>query len=187
MNYFLGFIPEGSTSIKVKDVLVDLNPIFEGFDIPVRWADPSNSYIYMISFGSNLSFYKKLLLKYRLKNFKFKPFKIVFNTVKLGISRKYKELIYLDLKEGGEEMRDMLLDLRKVLNLKDQGNFLPHMVLGRVSKDLSDQEYSNLSRDISRVARGLKISNIQFEVTDLIFGKSFESNLEILLKLHCTR
>ena len=36
-------------------------------------------------------------------------------TVKLGLNRKYKELIYLDLKEGGEEMRSLLQNLRKLL------------------------------------------------------------------------
>jgi replicative DNA helicase len=56
----------------------------------------------------------------------------------------------------------MYLDLRKLLGKSDDTNFVPHLVLGRVSKDLSNQEYMNISRDLSRVAKELNVSKLTF-------------------------
>jgi 2'-5' RNA ligase len=135
----------------------------------------------LIHLGDSLPFYKRLFLKYKLKTFTLKRFKIKFNTVKLGISRKYKELIYLDILEGGEEMREFFLELRNTLHLQDDSNFLPHLTLGRVSKELTDQEYSNICRDLSIVTKKLDIDEIQFFVNELKLVKSTEEGYQVLM------
>jgi 2'-5' RNA ligase len=110
-----------------------------------------------------------------------RKFKIKFNTVKLGISRRYKELIYLDLLEGGDEMRKLFLELEQVLKTRNEGNFTPHLTLGRVSKDLTNQEYSNICRDLQTVSKGLAVEDIEFVVDEIKLIKSIEGNYEVLM------
>lgn len=130
-----------------------------------------------------MPFFMLWYYKFKLKPFFLKRFKIRFNTVKLGISRKYKELIYLDLEEGGEEMRKIFLELRNIFNLKTDSNFIPHLTLGRISKDLTKQEYSNVCKDISRVTKSLGIRKIEFYVSDIKLVKSTDDGYTILFSL----
>lgn len=184
MDFFLGFYPDKEANNKIRKVVSELGKVFNDLQIPVRWNNPETYHLYVISLGHSLFFLRLFWLKYKLRNFRIKPFKVVFNTTRLGISRKYKELIYLDLKEGGEEMRAIVFDLRKLLGIKDQGNFIPHLVLGRVNEDLSDQEYTNISQDLYRVGKGLDISKIQFYVNDLKLIKNSQAGFVILLELN---
>lgn len=181
MSFFLGIFPTKEASDKIQIVIDKMVPVFEGFGIPVRWSKVENFHISLIYFGEKLPFYKKLYFKYRLNNFLLRKFKIKFNTVKLGISRRYKELIYLDLLEGGDEMRKLFLELEQVLRTRNEGNFTPHLTLGRVSKDLSNQEYSNICRDLQTVSKSLAVEDIEFVVNEIKLIKSVEGNYEVLM------
>ena len=139
MSFFLGIFPSKEVSNKIQSIIDEVESVFSGFDIPVRWSKSDNFHISIIHFGQKLPFYKKIYFKYRLNNFILRKFNIKFNTVKLGITRRYKELIYLDLLEGGDEMRKLFLELEHVLKTINEGNFTPHLTLGRVSKDLTNQ------------------------------------------------
>lgn len=183
MSFFLGIFPDKETSKKVKDVVNEIESVFNGFEIPVRWVKPKNYHITILHFGQRLPFYKRFFFKYRLKNFKLKNFKVKFNTVKLGISRRYKELIYLDLLQGGDTMRELFLELEQILKVSNEGNFTPHLTLGRVSKDLTNQEYSNICRDLQIVTKSLDIEDIEFVVEDIKLVKSTEGNYEFLMSL----
>lgn len=184
MEYFLGFCPDQEANHKIKKSIVEISKVFDGLDIPVRWIDPNSCFVEILPLGVDISFLRLLLIKYRLKNYYSQSFKVILNTVRLGISRKYKELIYFDVKEGGDSMRDMVLNLRKLLSLKDQGNFIPHIVLGRVNKDLSDQEYTNISKDLYHVGKNLNINDIQFYCTGLKLIRKSQEGFEILLELN---
>ncbi|KUK67562.1 MAG: RNA ligase/cyclic nucleotide phosphodiesterase [candidate division WS6 bacterium 36_33] len=183
MNFFLGIFPDKETVKEIKSVVVEVEEVFEGFDIPVRWSKPDNYHMTLIHLGEKLPLHKKLFFKYKLKNFSLARFKLKFNKVKLGINRKYKELIYMDLLEGGDEMRKLYLELRNLLNLQDDGNFMPHLTLGRVSKELTDQEYANICRDLSVVTKRLDINKIQFFVNELKLVKSKDGEYQVLINL----
>lgn len=178
--FFLGFCPDKEANVKIRKISSELERVFDDLDISVRWSNPDNYHMVMIPINVRFPFVEIPLLKYKLLRYCFSSFRVVFNTSRLGISRKYKELIYLDVKEGGEEMRKMYLELRRFLGKNEDTNFIPHLVLGRVSKDLSDQEYMNISRDLSRVAKGLDISDIHFDVNALKIMKSTPEGLEIV-------
>ncbi len=184
MSFFLGIFPTKEASGKIRSVIDKIVPVFEGFDVSVRWVKPENFHISIIYFGQKLPFYKKMYFKNRLNNFTLRKFKIKFNTVKLGISKRYKELIYLDLLEGGDEMRKLFLELEQTLKTRNEGNFTPHLTLGRVSKDLTDQEYSNICRDLQVVSKDLDIAEIEFTVDELRLIKSSEGNYEILMSFN---
>ena len=54
----------------------------------------------------------------------------------------------------------------------------------RVSKDLTDQEYSNICRDLQVVSKDLDIAEIEFTVDQLRLIKSSEGNYEILMSFN---
>jgi 2'-5' RNA ligase len=181
MSFFLGIFPDKESRNSIGDVSEEIKSVFEGFDIPVRWSNPDNYHLTMVHFGERFPFYKRLFLKYKIRKLEFKKFVIKFNTVKLGLTRKYKELIYLDVLEGGDNMRTFLLELRSMLNIKNEGNFLPHLTIGRVSKELTDQEYSNICKDLSVVTKGLGIKNIGFEVNSFDLVKNKDGEYQVLM------
>jgi 2'-5' RNA ligase len=181
MSFFLGIFPDKETVGDIQKVEGKIKEIFDGFDIPVRWSKPSNYHMTLLYLEEKCPLYKRLLYKYKLKSFPFKRFKVKFGKVKLGISRKYKELIYLDLLEGGEEMRQLYLQLRNILHLQDNGNFIPHLTLGRVSKELTDQEHSNVCRDLEIVTKKLDIKEVQFFVNELKLIESKDGQYQVLM------
>jgi 2'-5' RNA ligase len=183
MNFFLGFFPDEKSKYSISKIIADIQEVFEDQQMPVRWSKPDSYHMTVLHIGSKLPFYRKILLKRKLKSFQLKNFTIRFNAIKLGISRKYKDLIYLDTKEGGEEMRDLLLIFRKTLGISDIGNFIPHLTLGRVSKDLTKQEYTNICKDLNFFSKKLDVQDISFEVNDIQLIKNDENNYEVLMNL----
>lgn len=182
MSYFLGFFPDEKANFKIRKVVGEVGRVFKDFDIPVRWVKPETFHITLYFLGDSMSPLRKLLLKRSLFKINVKPFNIVFNKVKLGISRQQKGLVYLDLEEGGEKLRELLLDIRKIVGVKDLSSFVPHLTIGRVSKDLSDEEYRNLVKDISNISKNLNISDISFEVRDIYLVRSDQGNYSVVMK-----
>lgn len=186
MDFFLGSCPDKECIPQIKKVVGEIGHIFNDLNIPVRWADPQSYHIHILSLGKTMPFFRYHWIMYKLKSFTFKPFKVVFGTVKLGTNKRYKELVYLDLKEGGDSMRELLLSIRKTLGIKDEASFIPHLVLGRVSKDLSNQEALNISKDIYRVAKKLNIDKIEYYLNGITLMKHSSGGFSILLELNRT-
>ena len=184
MNYFLGFFPSDEARNCIKKAVREVGKCFDGFEIPVRWLEPEMYQMTLLNLGNSMPFYKLIYYKYKLKPFYLRRFKVRFNTVKLGISRKYKELIYLDLLEGGDEMRKTFMELRKIFNLKSENNFVPHLTLGRVSKDLTNQEYSNVCRDLTRVSESIDVKEIEFYVSNLELVQNDDHSYKVLMNLN---
>ncbi len=172
MNLFLGFFPDDESRKKISDVATSVKEVFDGFDIKVRWSNPKTYHMTVLFLGSKVSFPQVFFYKQKLKKFAFRKFKVRFNSVKLGISRKYRELLYLDLLEGGDEIRELYLQLREITGAKEDINFIPHMTLGRVNKDLTTQEYMNIVKDLNVVTKQLKVNKIEFEVKSIDLVKS---------------
>jgi 2'-5' RNA ligase len=146
--------------------------VFDDLDVPVRWSKPNTYHITLYYLGENLFILKKLYLYFILRNIRIKKFNVRFNTVKLGISKRYKGLIYLDVSDGGDQLRELFLKVRSVIGGKDYSNFLTHLTIGRVNKDLSDEEYRNLVRDINTISKKLNISDISFDIDSMCLMES---------------
>lgn len=182
MNYFLGFFPDEGANYKIRKVVGEVGRIFKDFDIPVRWVHPEAFHISLYYIGDSLNIFQKLLLQRKVKKIPIKPFSIRLGKVKLGISRKYRELVYIDLEEGGEEMRELYHQIGMVIKNKDYATFVPHLSIGRVSKDLSEEEYRNLLKDIHNISKVLNVKDISFTVTALYLVKSKDGNYLPLIK-----
>ncbi len=182
MNYFLGFFPDDKSNYKIKEVVNEVRKIFNDFDIPIRWVNPENFHISLYSFGDTLNILQKVFVKKKITKIQFKPFEISLGKVRVGISRKYKELVYIDINNGGEELRELLHEIRKVIKGKDSSTFVPHLTIGRVSKDLSTEEYRNLIKDIQNISKQLKVEDISFFITEMYLIKNNEGTYTSLIK-----
>jgi len=182
MNYFLGFLPDEKANYKIRKIVGEVGRVFKDFDIPVRWVKPETYHITLLTLGDRLGFFSKIFLKRKVKRIPFKPFDISLGKVKLGISRKYRELIYIDINDGGEELRELLLLARKYIKSSDSTTFVPHITIGRVSKDLSEEEYRNLVKDIHNISKTLDIENISFRVSEMYLIRSKEGDYSLLMK-----
>ncbi|MCC7290077.1 hypothetical protein IT417_02400, partial [bacterium] len=80
------------------------------------------------------------------------------------------------------QLRDLVYTLREKLKIEDQGNYIPHLTLGRVSKDLSSEEFKNLSTDLRNVNGTLNISDIRFTPNNLLFVESNLNTYKVLKK-----
>ena len=183
MSYFLGFVPDQESKSKIRRVLAEVSNIFNDFDIPVRWVKPNTFHITLYYLGEQLCFLKEFLLKRRISKIQFKKIKVSFCTVKVGISRNYKELVYLDLEQGGEELRELLLQVREITGKQDTSMFVPHLTIGRISKDLTKEEYRNVANDIARVSKKLKLSDIHFTIDSMYLIESKDGDYSFKMKL----
>lgn len=183
MSLFIGFFPNEELTKRITEISEEVKKIFTGFNIKVRWSNPKTYHMTLLFLGEKISLPKLLYYKLKLKNYSFSKFEVKFNSIKLGISRKYRELIYIDLLEGGDEMRKLYLELKDLLNFKDDINFIPHLTLGRVNKDLSPQEYSNIVKDLSIVSRQVKIKGITLQVNrvDLVRSENGDYTIDFTL------
>lgn len=182
MNYFLGFFPDEKANYKIRKIVGEVGRIFKDFDIPVRWVKPETYHITLLSLGDRFNFFSKFLLSRKVKRIPFKPFDISLGKVKLGISRKYRELVYIDINDGGEELRELLLAARRYIKGNDSTTFVPHLTIGRVSKDLSEEEYRNLVKDIHNISKTLDIGSISFSVSEMYLIMSKEGDYSLLMK-----
>jgi 2'-5' RNA ligase len=181
MNFFVGIIPDDSTNHKIRKVVREVGRVFEGQQIPVRWVNPDTFHVTVLFVGKDISPVRKILLKKKVKKILFKPFKISFKSLKLGIAGKYKELIYLAIDKGDDEVRAITEQLDPQGSIRGANSFIPHLTLGRVSKELTDEESRNLLKDIGRVSNQVGIEGIVFDVREIFLLKSKDGVYEIVM------
>jgi 2'-5' RNA ligase len=183
MSYFLGFVPDLESKSKIRRVLAEASTVFDDFDIPVRWVKPNTLHITLYYLGERVCILKEIFLKRKISKIRFKKIKVSFNCIKVGISRNYKELVYLDLKEGGEELRELLLQVRGIGGKQYTSMFVPHLTIGRISKDLTKGEHRNISNDVSRLSKELKLSDIQFTIDSMYLIESKNGDYSFKMKV----
>lgn len=136
--------------------------IFQGQEIPVRWIDPKNYNISLHRY-QKLSFLHKVFLRMKLKNLSTTTTTAIsLHRIKMGDSKRMRGLIYFSIDEGGEYLRNLKSELGKDLKIKETSVFVPNIVIGRVSKDLTKQEYSNILKDFESLQES--INGVQFPI-----------------------
>lgn len=181
MSYYLGIIPNQKSNYKIRKVVGDIGHVFDGQGVDVRWVKPESFHISIISFGDRLNPISRLILNLKLSKFLYKSFNIRFDKVNLGISRGYKELVYLSLIEGGDDLRNILYKLRESVKVKESSIFIPHVTLGRVSKDLTNEEFRNLTLDVRNANKDLDIEKESFPVNSVSLYKAMpDSTVEVI-------
>lgn len=182
-NYFLGFFLDNTSNHKVRKVVGEVGRVFDGQEIKVRWNKPDNYHISVLYIGSNINPINLLLIQSNLRKIRIPRFKISFDKCDIGIVRNYKGLVYLTVKDGGEHLRDLVFTLRNTFNLRDTAVYIPHLSLGRVSKDLTNEEQRNIQSDLRNITPALNLSEIIFDSTNLYLVESTDGDYKLVKKL----
>lgn len=171
MRSFIGIQPDIQTREKIREVVEELLTAFRSQDINISPVDPDRYLIEVFDLGESFNLAKRISLEIKMKKFRFNPFSGNFDSVKLGLSKKDKGVLLFTINDGAEELRETVLRLINSLNLKREKIFIPHLAIGRVTKDLSDEEYKNLNLQL-RSFKSLSPDN------PLGFGASFLSFIQ---------
>lgn len=167
-NFFIAIQPEIETRKMFNDLVDFIKPMFSSQEINVNWTKQENFHVSILFVGRDINIIRKNFIKLSLNRLAFQPFNISIDKVKLGISSKYRELVYLSIDEGADDLREELLKIVKFVGVKRDQMFIPHITLGRVSKELTDEEYKNLSSQIDKFNKDNKIE-INFEASKPVF------------------
>ncbi|MCD4756357.1 hypothetical protein K8R20_01945 [bacterium] len=159
MKYSLGFLLQQDICKQLEEISKEAARIFAGQEIPVRWVKLENYRISLHQY-QKLSPLQKPLLKKKLKNIATPASRISLHRIKLGDAKRMRGLIYLSIDEGGEYLRNLKSELVKELKIKETSVFVPNIVIGRVSKDLTRQEYSNILKDFESLQAS--VNRVQF-------------------------
>lgn len=81
-------------------------------------------------------------------------------------------------------MRGLYLELKKIIGDKGDINFIPHLTLGRVNKDLSAQESANIIKDLTNVSKKMNVNEIAFEVSEIKLVESEDGKYSFLLDIN---
>jgi len=170
-NYFIAIQPDETTKKSLSELVNFIKPIFETQDIAVNWTKKENFHVSIQFVGRDINFFRKQYTKLKLGKMPFSSYDIKVGRIRLGISRKYRELIYLSIDEGAEKLRGELLKVKRFVGLKREQIFIPHITLGRVNKDLTDEEFRNLSSQLDVFNKENEI-DISFNANKPVFLES---------------
>ncbi len=182
MSYLLGFLPSEKSSHEISSILRTIGSVFDGQEIAVRWNKPESYHITLQFLGNRVSIFQKMYISWKLKKFSFKQFDISIGNIRLGRTRRFRGMIFLDFAQGGDDLRELRLEVSKTLGIKDNNQFVPHITIGRINKDLTGQEYSNLIKDIENVSKNINLSKINFSIGDLSLIENRDENYSVAKK-----
>lgn len=163
-DYFIAVFPDQKASSGIKQVLAQVGQLFDNHNIPINLVHPDTFHVTVFILGKKFSWIDQQLLSKKLKKCALPRFTLRLDKVRLGISRNNRELLFLTVEEGAEDLRNLVYELSPKLKLKRDYKFVPHLSLGRVSKDLTDEEFRNLNDSIQMLNQSLRNTNIEFDV-----------------------
>jgi len=182
MNHFLGFFLDDNSKKSIIKNVEQVSKIFSAMDISVRWTEPSNYHIKLQNLSSKVGLIKKMCISKKVQDILKQPIELSLGDLKVGNSRSLEGLIYLEIDNGGNELRKLRYKLLQTLRMKDNAQFTPHIALGRINKDLSNQEYSNIIKDIHSILKNLKNTDVHFRVDSLDLVREEHGQYQILKK-----
>jgi 2'-5' RNA ligase len=182
MNHFLGFFIDDITRKEVVNRTEKISSIFTDMGVDVRWIKPSHYHIKLQNLQKTVGIIRQLYIARKINNVFKSPIKAKVGDIKLGTSRYLKGLLYFEIKKGGDELRELRYEMLKTLRIKDNTQFIPHIAVGRINKDLSQQERSNILRDIENISRNTKGESREFNIDQIDLVRVNEGSYEVLKK-----
>lgn len=186
ISYFLALIPDDKANFAIRRIVADVGALFDSHGIRISLSKPESFRISVINFGKTLPFFKKFQYGKKINkhfaNSNTQGYQIELDRIRLGISRNYRELLFLTLDGGAEQLRNLVYELTPKLGLKRDYMFIPHLTLGRVGKDLTNEEFKNLNESIFQLNNRLKkeLHEISFQADSLQLIKSTNGVYELL-------
>ena len=182
MNHFLGFFVNDESRKQIVNSVDKVSSIFSDMGIEVRWIKPSDYHVKLQNLQGNVGLLKKEYISYKIKGVLKKPIQVSIGDIKLGTNRNLKGLLYFEIDKGGDALRELRYEMLNTLKIKDNVQFIPHIAVGRINKDLSRQEVSNILRDIENVSTRPINAEAGFEINQIELVKVEEGDYEVLKK-----
>lgn len=182
MNYFLGFFLDDRSKRPIIKSVGHISTIFSGMGIDVRWVKPSHYHLAIQKFNGNVGVLKRIYIANKIKQLISKKIQLTLGKIKLGSTKRLRGLIYIEIDQGGDLLRELRYQMLKTLKIKDNTQFVPHIAIGRINKDLSNQEISNISRDMENISKKLKHFDTEITVKEIDLIKRKEDIYEIVRK-----
>lgn len=182
MNYFLGIFPNDKARYRLSKLIPEVGRVVDSHGIPFSSVKPENLHVTVLYLGGKMPFFRKLAMDVKLKRFSFEPFVISIDAIKLGSRRTAKETVFGSIGAGAEILREIVYQLDETLGFERLQTFTPHMTLGRIAKDLSEEESRNLNYNLSDVNRSYLSDEIKFLVDSIYFVISEHNSYKLAKK-----
>ena len=182
MNYFLGFFLDDKSRKQIVKSVGNVSTIFSSIGIEVRWIKPSHYHIEIQKFEGHVGLLRRLYISHKIKKILNKKIEISFGRMKLGINKRVRGLIYIEIEDGGELLRELRYEMLNTLKIKDNVQFTPYVAIGRINKDLSKQEISNISKGMEKVSDKFDHIGTKMLVNEIDLIRTKDSYYEILKK-----
>lgn len=179
-SYHLGFLIKSDVNYKLRKIVGEIGRVFDGQNIPVTWFNPETFTVEVMNFGYSFHFLKRFLLEQKLSKVVANRIEVNFNKCEVGIFRKYKGLIYISLESKENRLRDFVFTIRGRLKIDDFSNYIPRISVGRVNKDITTQEYTNIKSDLNNISSSMVLDDIKFNLEDLVLYEINNSQLKVL-------
>jgi 2'-5' RNA ligase len=182
MNHFLGFFIDDITRKYVVERVERISPIFSDMGINVRWIKPSHYNIKLQNLQETVGIIRQIYIVRKVKKVFNSAISAKVGGIRLGTNRHLKDLLYFEIKKGGEELRELRYEMLNTLRIKDSTQFIPHIAVGRINKDLSQQETSNILRDIENISKETNEGSREFSIDEIDLVRVEKGNYEVLKK-----
>lgn len=178
-NYFIGIFPDEKTVLELGKIARATREIFVNQGVNMKWIEPDKFHITLGFLGKNINSISLFFIKSKLKKIETPKFQISIEKLKLGISNNYRDLLFLSLDKGADELREIVPSIHQELGIKREQAFIPHISLGRISKDISDQEFLNLTTLVNRFNKDYEI-NLTFNSSNPLLIESDMINYKVI-------
>lgn len=175
MNTYIGIIPDENSKVKMKKAIAHVAMAFESQNVPVQFYDPNLLSVVLVPLGRNTGVISRKVTAFKMRKYHFYTFPITINSVKLGLTKRDRGVVSPIINGGAEELRNTLLDVSTLLGIKREKIFIPHIAVGRVVKDVSDQEFKNISQDLSMFSKEFFAEEMRFEAKFLALYENSEN------------
>ncbi|MBP5204482.1 hypothetical protein J6Z48_02460 [bacterium] len=167
MSAIIGYSLDKNIAENIKSIRVGISQTFTDLGLKVSWKDQKSYNITVAYLGESLNLIQRAYINHKLKDFQFESFPITFSTIKIGKSGRNRSSIFLEILDGGEDIRKLCLELRQTLHLKEDINLVPQVTLGRITSDLSDSMYTDLQKSLYVMSKKLPVKKIKFVLDDV--------------------
>jgi hypothetical protein len=151
VRYLLSLIPDETSNHRIRKVIAQVGSLFDSYGISVKLIKPEKLFVPVLELGSKLPPWRKYFLLKKLNKEIILKFTLKIDRLKLGSANRNRELVSLSLGEGSEELRQIVYKLARVLKIKRSNRYEPNIILGRVTKELTNEEYRNLCTAVSQL------------------------------------
>lgn len=184
IHHFLAFLPDEQSGNRIKRVLAEVGALFDTHGIPVRLVKPEHLHITVLYMGKEVGWLSRKIKEYKISKHNLRGGRVSFGKVRLGISRTLRELLFLTVEGGADELRNMVYELSPKLKIKRDRMVVLHLSLGRVNKEITDQEFRNLNESIMQLNNklGEMIREISFDMNELNWIRSQDGVYSVLRK-----